>query len=284
MENNTTSLFYLINLFLKHKKIYLLIFILASIAGVITAYLLPVKYKSESTFYPLSSQAYDPRYLFSNEAVSLYASSDDGDRIHGIAESNEIKWYIIGKYNLGQRYGLNKDDINFSHYVQDKFSSNFKVTETDFSALKISVMDANSDTAALIANEIVQIIDSLNKQPLLDISIPQLEKYQTDLEVTMKGQDSLYNQLLGSKSQVNMESITMEKMRSKYEYQGVVTRLSCLKKKFSSLNVIEKAYPSKKRATPVRWLVVLIFVLGSLFVYSSILITLDQSKGNIKSN
>ncbi|MCU0429280.1 MAG: hypothetical protein MUF42_04850 [Cytophagaceae bacterium] len=256
-------------------------FIVSVILGVALAFILPVKYKAESTFYPLSSQAYDPRYLFSGDPVSLYAGNDDADRIHGIAESAEIKWYVINKYDLGTRYKLDKEDKLFSYYVIEKFTENYSVTETDFNALRISVLDANPDTAAIIVNDIVRVVDSLNRQPLLDACLPMLEKYQVDIIKTMATQDSLYERLLRAGSNLDLEAITMEKMRTKYEYQGVLTRMACLRKPFSTLNVIERGSAPKKRSSPVRWLVVVLVVAGSIAVYTSVIIFMDQSKGKI---
>ncbi len=65
MEQNS-GLLYLIKLIIQKKKQFITITILAAIAGIALAFLLPVYYKSTCIFYPFSPKAYDPRYMFSN--------------------------------------------------------------------------------------------------------------------------------------------------------------------------------------------------------------------------
>lgn len=284
MENNSTSVFYLINLLLKFRKSFLYVLIASSLIGIFIAFLLPVKYKSEGIFYPLSTKTYDPRYLFYRGDVYLFGSGDDADRIVSLGESSEITWYIINKYDLGTRYGLDKTDKLFPINVLEKFRKNYSIGENDFSAITVTILDPDPDTAAIIANDIIDRIDYLNRKPLVETCTRQLEKYEKDLNVTYKMLDSLFKRTDYKKSLMPSEfqELTFEHIRITKELQESQTRLSLLKQDFNTLHIIEKAAPSIKKASPIRWLVVLTTVLGSLLSFAIIVIVLDQVKKNVK--
>ncbi|HSZ24241.1 MAG TPA: hypothetical protein VK766_00905 [Cytophagaceae bacterium] len=286
MEQNS-GLLYLLKLMVQKKKQLTIITITATLAGIALAFLLPVYYKSTCIFYPFSPKAYDPRYMFSEAGnIELFGTGDDADRVITIGNSSLITNYIIEKYNLIDRYNIDRNDKYFYIKATEKFKKNYSISEDDRSAITVSIYDQDPDTAAIIANDIVAQIDSYNRKPLIESNIKQLDKFKSDLQHKYATLDSL-SQDSESKKQKYTDSekdmVSIEMIRTYSDLKEAETRLSILEQDFKTLYIIEKAAPIIKKAKPIRWLVVLITVFGTLFVYVIGTVLIEQYQKNIKS-
>ncbi|HVD98632.1 MAG TPA: hypothetical protein VNB90_10550 [Cytophagaceae bacterium] len=282
MDQNS-GLLYIIRLLIQKKKQFIIVGIISSIAGIALAFLLPVYYKSTCIFYPYSPKAYDPRYMFSNVDVDLFGTGDDADRVITIGNSSLISNYIIEKYNLIDRYNIDRGSNYFYIKATEKFRDNYKISEDDRSAITVTIFDKDPDTAAIIANDIVNQIDYYNRKPLIESNAKQLDKFKTDLQTKYSRLDSLSKSDASQKqlnnSEKDMLSITMINTYS--DLKEAETRLSILEEDFQTLYIIEKAAPVIKKARPVRWLVVSITIVGTLLVYLIGLVLVDQYRSSV---
>lgn len=266
-----SGIIYLIKLIVKQKKQLFIVAGLASVLGVSLAFLLPVYYKSVCIFYPYSPKAYDPRYMFSEAGnLELFGTGDDADRVITIGNSSLVTNYIIDKYKLIDRYEIDRTDPFYYIKATEKFRKNFKISEDDRSAISVTIFDKNADTASIIANDIVDQIDFFNRKPLLESNTNQLKKFKSDLETRYFTLDSLAKSSDSKKKQAvesEKDMISIEMIRTYSDLKQAETRLSILEQDFKTLYIIEKAAPIIKKAKPVRWLVVLLTLMGSISVY-----------------
>jgi hypothetical protein len=287
MDQNS-GLLYLIKLILLKKKQLIIIAVVAGIAGTILAYMLPVYYKSTCILYPYSPKAYDPRYMFSESGdVELFGTGDDADRVITIGNSSIIVNYIIEKYNLIERYNIDRSDKYFYIKATKKFRDNYSITEDDRSAINVSVYDRDPDTASIITNDIVSQIDYYNRKPLIESNSKQLDKFKTDLQTKYSTLDSLSKKSLGNNKKLTdseQDMVSIEMINTYSDMKEAETRLSILQQDFKTLYIIEKAAPIIKKAKPTRLLVVGVTVLGTLFLYLLGLVLIDQYKTNIQNN
>jgi tyrosine-protein kinase Etk/Wzc len=284
MEHNTGILYLLKLLFLKRKPLSI-VAVLSAIAGVALAYSIPVYYKSEAVFYPLSPQSYDPRFLFSAGGINFFGSGEDADRIITIGNSSKISEYVIKKYDLRERYDIDSTDPLSSINTEKKFYKNYKISEDDRSAISVTVYDKNPDTAAIIANDIVKQIDSLNRLPLIEGSVAQLEKFKSDLEKRYAAIDSLHKMSLDKYKTVNeaqKEMVAYGLIHTYSELKQAETRLAILKENFNTLHIVQEARPNVKKARPVRWMVAAGTFFGSLVIFFILLVVFDQYNNVLK--
>jgi LPS O-antigen subunit length determinant protein (WzzB/FepE family) len=147
------------------------------------------------------------------------------------------------------------------------------------SALVVTVYDQNPDTAALIANDIVNYIDSLNRKPVIEANKNQLNKYKQDLESRYRALDSLIKKIpkggISDRENVN-QIINTDMMRTYNNLKEVETRMSVLNENFKTLYIIEKASPMIKKAKPVRWLIITGITAGSLFLTFIFIVLINQ--------
>ena len=246
------------------------------------AFLLPVYYKSTSIIYPYNPEAYDPRNV--QNAVNPYGSPMDGDRIMAVAESRDVKLYIIEKYNLMDRYRIDSLDRLSKVNVLEKFSDNLVVKENSLSAIEISFYDQNPDTAALIVNDIVSKVDEINKKPLLEISQKIFITSQKVIQEKYKGIDSIQNiiELIDFKNNfTRSEIISSELLHAIIELNTAQRNLDLIKQNFTTMNIIEKAEPVFKKARPQRTLIVLGSLIATFFITFMVIVIAEFMKHSI---
>ncbi|MCS6824523.1 MAG: hypothetical protein NZ529_09520 [Cytophagaceae bacterium] len=280
MSGNNSGIFYFIELTVRWKKTLFAVLVISLSGSVITAFLLPVYYKSVSTFYPYSPKAYDPRYFFASSGnIELFGTGDDADRVVSIGNSSELANYIIEKYNLIDRYDIDRNNPYYYINVTKKFRKNYSIKEDMRSAIIVTVYDQNPDTAALIANDIVNYIDSLNRKPVIEANRDLLIKYKKDLELRYRTMDSIVKKSSknspGGQNGLN-QIMSTDIMRTYNNLKEVETRMAVLNENFKTLYVIDRAAPVIKKAKPVRWLIVTLSTSGALLLTFICIVLIDQ--------
>lgn len=267
----------IIRLVINKRKLFILVGSSVLVLSIVVSLLLPVYYKSTCILYPFNPEAYDPRNV--DKAATPYGSSFDGDRIMAIAESRDIQHYIIEKYNLLDRYEIDRSDLMADIKVRERFTGNLKVIENEFSAIEISFMDQNPDTAAIIVNDMVSKIDDLNKKPLMDINQKIFESYEKVVSEKYHGLDSIQKMMRDSRSDV----LSLELLRTITDLNIARKSLELIKSDFSTLNIIQPAESIAKKAYPKRAVIVLTSVGISLFLTFLVLITKELYTLSIKN-
>ena len=171
MNNNQNEEFKLdsVNLlrFLWLRKMPILIVtILAAIASMIfsgPAFIAP-KYKSTVVLFPISTNSISKALLTQNQApkqdILQFGEEENAEQLLQILNSSIIRDKIIFKYDLMKHYDIDANGKFPRTLLFKEFSSNIKFRRTENMAVEIAVMDINADTAALIANDISELLDS----------------------------------------------------------------------------------------------------------------------------
>jgi hypothetical protein len=270
-----------IRLVIKNKKLFIITGCSVFIISIIISLMLPVYYKSTCILYPFNPEAYDPRNV--DKAATPYGSSFDGDRIMALAESRDIQRYIIEKYNLTERYKIDKSDVMADIKVREQFVGNLKVVENEFSAIEISFLDKNPDTAAFIVNDMVAKIDNLNKKPLVEISQKIFESYEKVVKEKYNGIDSLQKIMYKGNNKTDPSDImSLEMLRAVTDLNTARKSLELIKSDFSTLNIIQPAESIAKKAYPKRLYIVVVSVTISLFLTFLVLITIELYKRSVE--
>ncbi len=283
MKKNFTTLD-TIRLIIKNKKLFIIIGSAVGVISLIVSLLLPVYYKSTCILYPFNPEAYDPRNV--NKATNPYGSSTDGDRIMAIAESRDVQYYIIKKYNMIERYDIDTTDLMADIKVREEFIGNLKVIENEFSAIEISFLDQDPDTAAIIVNDIVSKIDDLNKKPLVDISQKIFESYEKLIEEKYAGIDSIQKlvDILDFKNDfTRSELISIELLHTITELKTARKSLEIIKNDFSTLNIIQHAEPIAKKAYPKKAFIIITCIAISLFLTFLVVVIKELYRLTVKN-
>ena len=141
----------------------------ALVISAIVSLLLPNEFKSTTVFYPtrFTERATDP--ITEGDKMEFAATSEDIDRILTIGESQPLAEQIIKKYELYKDYGFeNMNDDASKQGVFDTFMSNLNIEHNERDAVEVTFYSKDKNKAAAIANNIVTLIDSMNRQLSLE--------------------------------------------------------------------------------------------------------------------
>lgn len=194
MRNQNESLIELAALLYKWKTHI----ILASlIVGLITAGLslmLPNYYKASTVFYAASPDLVKP---LRSDDKRIYGSGADLDRLLSIAQSGELKYYLIDSFDLYNHYEIDSSDNKATYKLLLKLDKLYGVTKTKYDAVNLSIEDKDPVFASTVANaariKIDQIAQDLVKKSQLALITTAKNNILSKTEEYTKLTDSLYN-------------------------------------------------------------------------------------------
>lgn len=288
----------LIRIFIKWKKFILIITLTGFIGSAIVAFLLPKYYKSTAIFYPYNLNGLDPKTASSDQPTQIFGSNDDIERIIQIAGSSELVNHMIQKYDLYTRYDIDTTKEKYGKYnIILEFEDNVDVIKNEKGAVEVIVLDKDPNIASSMANEIVAKVDLINRSALIDNNIKSYAIVAASLERKTKELEAFSNSLKayseekGSTNKAIDETEKINKIDFKLTEQ--ITQLIDLKERydrftlflksdFSSIFIIEKAYPIDKKTKPRISLVILISTMIVFFFSLLTILLIEYYRQNIR--
>lgn len=139
----------------------------AAVLSVIMSLQMTDKFRSTVVLFPAASVSLS-KSLVETSSISMdsrdilsFGKEEDAERMLQILHSNQIKDYVVKKYDLINHYGIDLDPDNFPYTKLDqKYKGNINFRRTEFMSIEISVLDEKPQYAADIANDIAAYIDS----------------------------------------------------------------------------------------------------------------------------
>ena len=143
----------IISLLYRWKKYILGAGFIAAVITAASSLTLDNYYKASTLFYAASPDLADPVPVIpSNQRKYIYGSSEDMDRLFSISKSNELKNYIIDKFDLYDHYNISTDDELARHRLNLKINKLYTAEKTKYDALRLSMEDKDPEFAAAVAN------------------------------------------------------------------------------------------------------------------------------------
>jgi len=169
----------LIVFFYKWRKPLSIVTIVAIIASVIVSLLIENKYKSTVVLFPTTtssiSKALISEHNNGKEDVLRLGEEEEAEQMIQILNSDEIRNRIIEKYNLAHHYDIEEDvDYQFTK-LQREYENNVTFERTKFMSVEINVLDHDPDTAALIANDIAALLDTVKNRMRREVAMQALQ-------------------------------------------------------------------------------------------------------------
>ncbi|HKK76845.1 MAG TPA: hypothetical protein VJ953_17345 [Saprospiraceae bacterium] len=204
------------------------IFILCAVTFVGTAgisLLLPNYYKATTIFFAASEDLAKPESLFSERGSNIqteyYGNEDDRDRLLTVAQSNELKDFLIDSFQLYAHYKMNPEAPKAKYRMRKKVNKYYDIIQTDRDAIKLSYEDKDPEFAARIANAAREKIQNITLRLVRSNQIKSLRANESNL---------------GTKTQ-NLEVISdsLASLQGKYgiyngaeQVQGLAERISTM--------------------------------------------------------
>ncbi|MCF8367894.1 MAG: hypothetical protein K9G76_02540 [Bacteroidales bacterium] len=154
-------------IFLYHwRKPLIIITLAAMLVSVIISsplFITP-KFKSTVIMFPTSTNSISKALLSENagekQDILQFGEEEQTEQMLQVLNSNKIRDKIIAKYSLLKHYDINPESSTKNTKLFRAYDNNITFRRTEYMAVKITVLDRDADTAALIANDIAELLDS----------------------------------------------------------------------------------------------------------------------------
>lgn len=166
----------LIQFIWKSKKPILIITSIAAIASIVVSFLITPLYLSSAIVFPAATS----NVSFSDQRNAKAAAMDFGEeeqaeQLVQILQSSRIKDRIVSKYNLLEDYEISENDPNKYYKLNKAYYGDFTFNRTRFGSIQIDVLNKDPKKAAAMANDIVDLIDTVKNEMIRERTMPAFE-------------------------------------------------------------------------------------------------------------
>lgn len=195
----------------KNRKILILTGFIAGVISIVISLFLPVLYKSNAVVYPTATSTVS----FSSENNAQSGSMDFGDEekaehLIQILQSSPMRDRIIQQFNLAKVYEIDSNDAKFHYKLKSEYDYHIHFSRTRYGSVNISVLDKDPQLAADIANNIVELIDTVKSNLIQERTIPAFQINARKLQQLYDDQTEINEELdsLSKLGVINSESRT----------------------------------------------------------------------------
>lgn len=170
IHNEDAGLLIIVKHILKWRLPIIILTAIAILAAIIFTMpaIYPPKFQSVGVFYPTASTSISKGVLaldMSGRQDALkFGEEEEAEQLLQILESDAITGKIIEKYNLMKRYRIKQTDKYKLTNLAKKYYSNVGFRRNEHMAIEVSVLDESPDTAALMCNDILNLMDSVKTE------------------------------------------------------------------------------------------------------------------------
>lgn len=161
-----------------------------------------------STTNSLSKALLPQKFASRGQDILEFGKEEEAEQLLQILNTDEIRDSIIRKYDLMKHYDIDAKGKYAKTELYRTFSSNISFRRTEFMSVEISVLDTDPDTAALIANDIVVLLDMV--------------KNRIQRERANQGLRIIEGEYLGLKRELEVleDSLTILRYKGVHDYEG----------------------------------------------------------------
>lgn len=168
-NNESDVLFWDILKFLwKHRKLLLIWFFTILIGSyVVLRFVVTPKFESEAVIYPAN--------------FIPVSSEDPTEQAVQMLNSGDIRDKIIDSFGLIEHYKFDPSDFKMANLLK-AYEQNFSIDPTNYSSINITVLDADPEKAAQMANALVDLLSkkmlAIKKEKFDEWAVFYREKYE----------------------------------------------------------------------------------------------------------
>lgn len=253
------------------KQVFAVVLLSLLAVGVIT-FLKPHQYLSVATSVPASSFSADKSKIFNENIQDLYSTfgtADDLDMIVGTAKLDTVYLAVTDRFNLFNHYKISEKGNAARIKAASQLKKNSKVMKSEYGELKVKVWDTDKELAPQLANEIMDMLQSIHQNL-------QSAGNEATLKGLMSGKQKIQAQLDTTTINSSLQGQLLQYEKLIGEYQLMVDS------KPPSLIIVEKAKPAEWPDRPRRMqIMIATAVLSLLFALFAALI-MERRKTSLK--
>jgi len=224
-ENNSTqtsdfSSASLLFFILKWRKPLLIVMALTAVTSAAVSLMITPKYLSTAIFFPANNSSLS-KGLMTEDAqgkndLSKFGEEEQAEAMLQILNSDKIRWRLWGKYNMMKHYDIDPSEKYAQTKLAKTWDDNVSFRRTEFNSIRVDVMDISPDTAALLANEIADLVDTMRNDMI-----------HARAKAAYEIMDEEYNGLVTYMEELD-DSLTVLRKKGVQDYQKQIESISAV--------------------------------------------------------
>jgi len=142
-------------------------------------------YQATTIFFAASEDLAKPESLFSERGSNIrteyYGNEDDRDRLLTVAQSNELKDFLIDSFQLYEHYKMDREAPRAKYRIRRKIDKYYDIIQTDRDALELSYEDKDPVFAARLANAAREKIEEITLRLVRNNQLKSLQANRQNL-------------------------------------------------------------------------------------------------------
>ena len=302
--------------FLYKYRLHLgVLFVLSALLSSLVSLNIQEKYKSIAVVYPSNTSSVAKALISSRFGgktdIMEFGEEEKSEQLLEVLNSDKVRSRLVEQYDLMAHYDIRLDETSTPNYdLHDIFSENISYSQNKNMAVEIQVLDHSPDTAALIAQSVLDILDNVMNDIQKERAVQGfavVKKAYHDLKsdiqemedslafimskgvLSIKSQSEVYGsaytkaiakgnmkvaeilqgkldvlakygaKYISLKETLENERLRLSELRGKYDEAKVDAE-----ERIQNYFVVTNPYAAEKKSYPIRWLIVLLSVVGTL--------------------
>lgn len=196
-NNNLTDQRNALLIFLWNQRKSLIYFTTAAaIISIIVSFLITPLFLSTAIVFPAASSNVSFSEQRNVKAAAMdFGEEEQAEQLVQILSSSRIRDRIVQKYDLMKAYDISKTDPNKYYKLNKAYNEHFTFSRTRYGSIQIDVLDENPKQAAAMANDIVELIDTVKNQMIRERTIPAFQINLRKKQQMEQDRDSILKRL-----------------------------------------------------------------------------------------
>lgn len=180
----------------KHRKSLVIFSGAAAVISIIISFLITPLFLSTAIVFPAASSNVSFSEQRNVKAAAMdFGEEEQAEQLVQILSSSRIRDRIVQKYDLMKCYEISKTDPNKYYKLNKAYNQHFTFSRTRYGSIQIDVLDENPKQAAAMANEIVDLIDTIKNEMIRERTIPAFQINLRKKQQMEKERDSILKRL-----------------------------------------------------------------------------------------
>jgi uncharacterized protein involved in exopolysaccharide biosynthesis len=160
----------------RKRKVILIGTGIAFAASIVISLLLTPKFKSTAIVFPAATSTVSFSEQRNAKAAAMdFGEEEQAEQLVQILASSRIRNRIVAKFELMKHYNIDPTDPNKQYKLGKAYDDHIRFTRTRYGSIQIDVWDKDPEKAAIIANKIVDLIDTVKNDMVRERTVPAFE-------------------------------------------------------------------------------------------------------------
>jgi uncharacterized protein involved in exopolysaccharide biosynthesis len=198
MENqNLTEQRNALMLFLWNNRKSLMLFTgAAAVISIIISFLITPLFLSTAIVFPAASSNVSFSEQRNVKAAAMdFGEEEQAEQLVQILSSSRIRDRIVQKFDLFAAYDIDKKDPNKNYKLNKAYTEHFSFARTRYGSIQIDVLDESPQRAANMANDVVDLIDTIKNEMIRERTLPAFQINLRKKQQMEKERDSILSKL-----------------------------------------------------------------------------------------